>query len=149
MDRIVESASDMERLGAALAVATDGGCVVFLHGELGAGKTTLVRGFLRGLGYAGAVKSPTFTLVEPYEAGRRNIYHFDLYRLSDPEELDYLGSREYFDGRSICLVEWPEHGQGALAAPDITIHIAYHDSARHVSLTAHSDSGNALLARLG
>src|SRR3954462_2147817 len=105
-------------LGARLAQALPSHLIVYLHGELGAGKTTLARGVLRGLGYAGRVKSPTFTLVEVYEFSRLYFYHFDFYRFTDPDELDHAGFREYFNPQSVCLVEWPEKAAG-LPAPDL------------------------------
>ena len=135
----------MEALGARLAPALADGTVVFLRGELGAGKTTLVRGILRGLGHAGAVKSPTYTLVEPYRLGGRTIYHFDLYRLNDPEELEFLGVRDYLSGSGICLIEWPERGAGVLAEADLEIAIERSPDGRVVRMRAHTPRGTAVL----
>ena len=135
----------MEALGAYLAPALADGTVVFLRGELGAGKTTLVRGILRGLGQAGPVKSPTYTLVEPYRLAGRAIYHFDLYRLNDPEELEFLGLRDYLSGSSICLIEWPERGAGVLADADLEIAIERSPDGRVVRMRAHTPRGTAAL----
>lgn len=131
--------------GARLARACGVGALIFLHGELGTGKTTLVRGVLRGLGHGGIVKSPTYTLVEPYRLGEQWVYHFDLYRVSDPEELEYIGAREYFDAGALCLVEWPERGSGFLPEPDLNIALAYRDHGRQVRLSAHTDRGAGIL----
>lgn len=136
--------------GARLAGALDslpGGCV-FLQGDLGAGKTTLTRGVLTALGHRGAVKSPTYTLVEAYELGGRRVYHFDLYRLGHPEELDYMGIRDYFDGHSLCLVEWPSRGEGFLPAADIRATLQVQAGGRLVKLEAGTDAGAAVCATL-
>lgn len=119
---------------------------LYLQGELGAGKTTFVRGLLRGLGYQGLVKSPTYALVEPYEAGGRRLYHFDLYRLAAPEELEALGGRDYFDGRGLCLVEWPERGAGVLPPPDLLLRLSLAGSRRELDCGARTPAGERCLA---
>jgi tRNA threonylcarbamoyladenosine biosynthesis protein TsaE len=113
----------MVALGRRIAALLAAGQVVFLSGELGAGKTTLSRGILLGLGHEGAVKSPTYTLLEPYEHTRPPVYHFDLYRLADAEELEWLGARDLFGGQALCLIEWPERGAGFLPPADLIITI--------------------------
>tara|TARA_R110000744_G_scaffold302331_3_gene411332 strand:- start:116 stop:601 length:486 start_codon:yes stop_codon:yes gene_type:complete len=124
------------------------GIIVFLNGDLGAGKTTLTRGFVQGMGHIGNVKSPTYTLVEPYDLADWQVYHFDLYRLADPEELEYMGIRDYFNSHCCSFIEWPEKGQGMLPAPDMIIELAYHDEQRQVSLQAKTALGERLLSIL-
>lgn len=122
--------------------------VVFLNGDLGAGKTTLTRGFVRGMGHKGNVKSPTYTLVEPYELPPWQVYHFDLYRLADPEELEYMGIRDYFCDNCCCFIEWPEKGAGLLANADIIINMVYQDEHRMIDLSACSKRGDGVLQQL-
>ncbi|OGT41120.1 MAG: tRNA (adenosine(37)-N6)-threonylcarbamoyltransferase complex ATPase subunit type 1 TsaE [Gammaproteobacteria bacterium RIFCSPHIGHO2_12_FULL_37_34] len=119
--------------------------IIFLQGPLGAGKTTFVRGFLRGLGFDGKVKSPTYTLVEPYEIAERKIFHFDFYRLNHVKELLDIGIEEYFTVHAICLIEWPEKGLPLLPPADLIIEIAMHDTGRDVSLKAHSLLGEKIV----
>ena len=132
-------AEDQERqegLGAVLARCCPAACIIYLEGDLGTGKTTLVRGFLRGMGYRGKVRSPTYTLIEPYECGGNSLYHLDLYRLAHPEELEYLGLRDLLQRDAILLIEWPERGQGMLPADDLRVRIHYRPVGRRLELTA-------------
>ncbi len=188
----------MTGLGAQLAKIAIPGTIIYLDGDLGVGKTTLVRGFLRSLGYTGAVKSPTFTVVEPYslennkffnynelEANlkkdndnnsvtdsilknnhepanshgsadsheltshhEQRVYHFDLYRLEDPEELEYMGIRDYIDGQAIALIEWPEKGHGVLPGADLIIKITHQSQGRKVELLSQSENGAVIVSKL-
>ncbi|MFJ2712745.1 tRNA (adenosine(37)-N6)-threonylcarbamoyltransferase complex ATPase subunit type 1 TsaE [Pseudomonas sp. NPDC087346] len=138
----------MSDFGARIARVTQGHGLIFLEGNLGMGKTTLSRGIIRGLGHVGAVKSPTFTLVEPYEIGDIRAFHFDLYRLVDPEELEYLGIRDYFEDDALCLIEWPDKGAGFLPKPDLTITISPQDSGRSLKILSQSSRGEAWCAAL-
>ncbi|WP_444677121.1 tRNA (adenosine(37)-N6)-threonylcarbamoyltransferase complex ATPase subunit type 1 TsaE [Halomonas sp. E19] len=134
--------------GRALGAAMQGCGRLYLEGDLGAGKTTLTRGILRAYGHQGAVKSPTYTLVEPYELDNGRLYHFDLYRLGDPEELEFIGGRDLFAEDALCIVEWPSRGQGWLPLPDLTVELALAEPGRAVTLTSHTEHGRAVLARL-
>jgi tRNA threonylcarbamoyladenosine biosynthesis protein TsaE len=142
-----DSEPAQETLGARLARACPDACSIWLQGELGAGKTTLVRGFLRGLGHQGPVKSPTYTLIEPYRLARRDCYHLDLYRLGDPEELEYLGLRDLMAEACILLVEWPERGAGWLPDPDLRVTIAYSEPGRRLTLSGASHLGERVLEK--
>ncbi len=146
ISELLSTEAELEAFAARLATPAAAGSVIYLSGPLGAGKTTFVRGFLRGLGYQGIVKSPTYTLVEPYSfADELVCYHFDLYRLADPEELEFTGARDYFTESSICLIEWPEKASGFLAEADIHCALAHHPDGRSMELTACSVKGDQLM----
>ena len=144
----LKNEAETVNFGAKIAATIEGGEIIFLKGDLGAGKTTFVRGFLNALGHSGNVKSPTYTLIEPYSINGRNIYHFDLYRINDPEELEAMGIRDYCDGESICLYEWPEQGQGVLPEADIILSLSHADSGREVKIEAKSAKGEQILSRI-
>ncbi|MDO9213265.1 MAG: tRNA (adenosine(37)-N6)-threonylcarbamoyltransferase complex ATPase subunit type 1 TsaE [Methylococcales bacterium] len=133
MKKYLASTEATEQFGAALWTLLPQQGVIFLQGDLGMGKTTLVRGFLRAAGFTGAVKSPTFTLVEEYTLDERKIFHFDLYRLNDPEELEWMGIRDYFDQNTLCFIEWAERGTGFLPEPDMVISLTVQDLGRNIS----------------
>lgn len=144
----IGDAESMEALGAAVAAAMAGRGTVYLAGELGTGKTTLVRGALRHMGHVGAVKSPTFTLLEPYEISGRPVYHFDLYRVEDADELELMGFRDYLREDALCFVEWPERGADALPSPDLSVRLEYRGLGRRATLAAGTRRGAEVLARL-
>lgn len=132
-------------LGAALAPALLPGLTIYLLGDLGAGKTTLVRGLLEGLGHRGAVRSPTYTLIEPYAVSKLNLYHFDFYRFTDPEEFVDAGLEEYFGGDGVCLVEWPDKGAPFAPPADLEIQLEPEGEGRSAVLRAVSERGHACL----
>ena len=142
--------------GQTLAKFCPSGLNIYLYGDLGAGKTTLVRGLIQSFLPGAKVKSPTYTLVEDYDVATskqnpnalNHIYHFDLYRLGDPEELEYLGGRDYFSGDAVCLVEWPQRGEGWLAEPDLEIMLKYQLDGRTIDLIPHSEKGTLLVQQL-
>lgn len=147
----LESADEAatEALGRRLAASLPSVRLITVRGPLGAGKTTFVRGVLRGLGHEGAVKSPTFTLVEPYRLGAVGVSHFDLYRISDPAELEFLALRDYLGSEDVCIVEWPERAGGALPIADLDVMIEPRNNReRVVRVSAHSPSGEEALRTL-
>jgi len=135
-------------LGGALAAGAAGGRTLHLRGELGAGKTTLARGLLRALGVAGRIKSPTYSLVEPYTVSSLNLYHFDFYRVKNAAEWLSSGFREYFNARSLCIVEWPERAGASLPAPDLEVSLSFSGNGRNARLQSRTEAGGAWLSRL-
>ncbi len=144
MSRFLASEEETAAFAARLAPLLEPGTIVYLQGPLGAGKTTLVRALLRARGFRGRVRSPTYTLVEDYPG----VVHFDLYRLSDPEELEGIGLRDFLDGRTIFLIEWPERGAGVLPPPDLTIRLHPAGSGRDLAVEAGSPRGERIVKRL-
>lgn len=140
--------AEMLALGAQLAAVCEEKVIIFLHGQLGAGKTTFARGFLRGLGYQGLVKSPTYPLVESYELKNRLVFHFDFYRVHAADELEAIGIRDYFSTNAICLIEWPEQGIAVLPKADLSYYIQLCANGREIKLIAHSVQGKTILQRL-
>ena len=147
MTRFLPAEKDTLAFGAALAHALEGGMVVYLCGDLGAGKTTLARGVLRALGYTGRVKSPTFTLVEVYKFSKLYFYHFDFYRFDDPRELAEAGFREYFRPDAVCLVEWPGKAHG-LPPADLRLNLRVEAGGRALDITTDTERGRSCLERL-
>lgn len=140
--------SQQEAVAGRIAKLCTPGMVIFLQGDLGAGKTTMVRGFLKALGYSGIVKSPTYTLVEPYQINHQSIYHFDLYRLADPDELEYVGARDYFDNKAICLVEWPEKAEAYLPKADLHCQLSYEKTGRRLKIQPATAKGELIIQEL-
>lgn len=138
--------SDTLEVAKDLASVIHPGTVIFLLGELGSGKTTFARGFLRGLGYRGKVKSPTYTLVESYDMAICTLFHFDLYRLNQPQELQQMGIEEYFSPIFITLIEWPEKGGTYLPTPDVICRLSYEGMGRHIEIDSHTKNGEAVIA---
>lgn len=134
--------------GQRLGQACNGEGLIFLQGTLGMGKTTLTRGILQAYGHKGAVKSPTYTLVEPYQLDTAQIYHFDLYRLADPEELEYIGIRDYFSSPALSVIEWPDKGAGILPESDMELTLTKKDDGRQALLVANTQRGAAILSKL-
>lgn len=142
-----ETACFGQRLAAALS-RLGKGAVIHLLGDLGAGKTALTRAVLASLGYSGAVVSPSYTLIETYELGERSAHHLDLYRISDPQELEFLGVRELSSGNDLVFVEWAQHGAGFLPDPDLEIILLYNAIGRDIDVRPHSGTGEAIVALL-
>jgi tRNA threonylcarbamoyladenosine biosynthesis protein TsaE len=145
---LIHSEQDMRDFGARLIGVCDRGGVITLSGDLGTGKTTLVRGALQARGVDQHVRSPTYTLVEYYSFDDFSIAHFDLYRLGDPEELEYLGYRDYLNLQTLCLIEWPQRAHGYLQGVDLAVELDYVTEGRQLQVEAHTDWGRKLLARL-
>ena len=148
LTRFLATAADTLALGGALAPGLHPGMVIYLCGDLGAGKTTLARGILRALGITESIKSPTFTLVEPYTISSLYLYHFDFYRFTRSDEWVDAGLREYFNSESVCLIEWPEKAGGELPAPDLRIDIDIDGSGRSVTIMANTEAGRHCLMRV-
>jgi tRNA threonylcarbamoyladenosine biosynthesis protein TsaE len=136
------------KLGERLSHIIPDDFTIYLRGELGAGKTTLVRGFLKGLGHKGAIKSPTFTLLEPYVLNHKTIYHFDLYRVSETAELELIGMRDYFAESAVRFVEWPERAKKYLVEPDWYCEMGTKGEGREIRFMARSQRGKEVLERV-
>jgi tRNA threonylcarbamoyladenosine biosynthesis protein TsaE len=145
---LIRDEAQMRQLGARLIAACDSGGVIALQGDLGTGKTTLVRGALQSLGISSGVRSPTYTLVEYYEFNPLSIAHFDLYRLSDGEELEYLGFRDYLTPNTLCLIEWPDKAEGYLQGIGLSLNLSYDAHGRRLSIEPSNDWGRVIAAKL-
>ncbi len=148
LDLTLNSFEQTEAFAASVAGVVTAPCSIALQGDLGAGKTTFARGFLQALGHQGNVKSPTYTILEPYQIAGTTINHFDLYRLADPEELELIGAHEMFSGQNINLIEWPEQGAGWLPEMDLWLRIEHLDNGRQFCLSAGSARGQFMLDQI-
>ena len=148
MQRFLHNAEETKQVGAKLYSLLPAQCVIYLEGDLGAGKTTLVRGFLRAAGFSGAVKSPTYTLVEEYTLAHRKVFHFDLYRLTDPEELEWIGIGDYFSEDCTCFIEWPDMGKGYVPEPDLAIRLSFDKEGRLLLLEKVSEDLKKIITGL-
>ena len=144
----LENEEDTEQFGNVMAQYLQSPMTIYLKGELGSGKTRLSRAILHGLGHTGVVKSPTYTLVEPYQLEQITVYHFDLYRLADASELDFMGIRDYFTDNSVVLVEWPDKGIGFLNPADLSIQLNFAGDGRDCSIQSFSEAGKILVNNL-
>ena len=148
LELTLQDESQTLALGQRLASLLRGGDVLYLQGDLGAGKTTLSRGIIQALGHSGAVKSPTYTLVEPYELADLKVFHFDLYRLADPEELEFIGIRDYVEPGAVCIVEWPDRGADLIPSPDLSLTLEKDGKGRKITMMGRSPAGQTMLGEL-
>jgi tRNA threonylcarbamoyladenosine biosynthesis protein TsaE len=146
--RAVPTEEAVKELAARFARHLEAPMVIYLKGDLGAGKTTFARAYIHALGYDGYVKSPSYGLLETYEAGGQKVLHLDLYRIEDPEELEFLALRDLFDGRSTLLVEWPEQGEKFLPKADLLLHFGENDESRFIECTFFSSRGGGLAEKV-
>ena len=148
LELTLQDESQTLALGQRLASLLRGGGVLYLQGDLGAGKTTLSRGIIQALGHSGAVKSPTYTLVEPYELADLKVFHFDLYRLADPEELEFIGIRDYVEPGAVCIVELPDRGADLIPSPDLSLTLEKDGKGRKITMMGRSPAGQTMLGEL-
>lgn len=148
MKQVLHDEAATQQLGQALAQCITAPLRLYFYGELGAGKTCMIRAMLRALGIEGPIKSPTFALVEPYQNDTLHLFHFDLYRLSEPEELEALGWRDYLTDDSVILLEWPEKGGAILPEPDLALHLSIIPEGRNVDCRAHTEKGQQIVKKL-
>jgi len=144
---VVDEAA-VQNLAAAFEQAVEPPLVIYLRGDLGAGKTTFARAYIHALGYEGYVKSPSYGLLEIYRVSTRSVLHLDLYRIEDAEELEYLAIRDQFDEHTVLLVEWPDRGAGFLPGPDLVLDFGEKDATRFIECTACTAAGRAVAARV-